>query len=70
MLTMINGMKLRPTNPAGIKIVSAASGPYATDDNASKPSTGTPVTTLNSCFRLSDDFSARPKILSNNNDTL
>ena len=50
--------------PSGTKIVSAASGPYAVEANASKPNTGTPVATPSSSFLASEDFSGRPKSLS------
>src|SRR5438270_7596213 len=42
MAAMIGRIRCKPSAPRGIKIVSAASGPYAEDPRPSKPIAGTP----------------------------
>src|SRR5947207_10893343 len=63
-------MYRNPPTPSGSRIVSAASGPYAVEANASRPSTGTPVATVSSSFLRSDDLSGRPRILSSSDDII
>src|SRR5579871_6004610 len=45
-------------------MVSAASGPYPVEARASRPSTGTPVTTVSSCLCASEEASGRPRMMS------
>ena len=57
---LIGPMYDTPVAPNGIKSVSAASGPYAAEPRASRPSIGTPAITPTRCSPSSYVASGRP----------
>lgn len=61
MSAMIGVTKWRPAAPSGRSNVSAASGPYAADDSASRPSTGIPAAGPISCASASSVDSGLPR---------
>ena len=62
MMLAVSGIAYaNPATPSGIRMVSAASGPYAAEPRASRPKTGTPLATPIFSDPSSDDAIGFPR---------